>query len=148
MNLRSSLPLDRWKSGVLVVEDNSKIVLGPFLCLGKADNAMAASHSNPSRINTLPFGDHPFGTYVIVGIQKDKQPTHSYGPYFLLLEPFSGDALVAKYNGRVGLAIHGGDLNANGSLRATEGCLRTTNDAVTQIVSRIKIGDYYICELG
>lgn len=147
MRLRAVLPTNRWLAGTLMVEDDSgSVVLGPFPCRGKADGYIAGVHSNPDRDPTRPFGDHPAGLYLISVVQRDKPPAHSYGPFFLLMDPMSGDALTAKENGRTGLAIHGGDLNADGSLRATEGCLRTTNEAISQIGAMEPLGWFYECE--
>lgn len=147
MLLRSKLPLNRYNSGTLVVEDDDgSVILGPYPCRGKADNQDALAHSNPDRDPTRPYGDHPYGTYAVVAVQLDKQPARSYGSAFLLLDPQSGDALSAKKKGRTGLAIHGGDLGQGGSLRATQGCLRTTNTAVTLIAALQPVGWTYICE--
>ena len=149
MTINVKLPLDRWKQGTIEVRDeNGIVVCGVFSCYGKADNKEAAAHNNPNRYTTFSYGDHPYGKYKIIAIEKDKIPAHTYGSYFILIDPTDGDALVGKNNGRVGLAIHGGDLGEKGILRATNGCLRVTNKDITQIVSHIKIGDTYICDLG
>jgi hypothetical protein len=84
----------------------------------------------------------------VVSMELDKQPSHSYGAAFLLLDPQSGDALSAKMLGRTGLGIHGGDLAPDGALRATEGCLRTTNEAMMFIAALDPVGWRYICEEG
>ncbi len=116
--------MDRVANGELSIEDETGVVYGPVAIRGKADGQIAKQHGNPTLNPTLPFGNHPGGTYHIVAIEKDKQPEHSYGPYFFLLDPVDGEALVAKQNGREGLAIHAGDMTETHGLRATEGCLR------------------------
>lgn len=151
MRLHSKLPLNRWLPGVLTVEDDGgNVVLGPFPCRGKADNYDAEKHGNPDRYPTLPYGDHPYGSYRVAAVQADKQPARSYGPFFLLLDPVSGDAWKGRQNGRAGIAIHGGDPAPDptpwGPLRATDGCLRTENEAVTQIAKLNPTGWVYVCE--
>jgi len=133
--------------GELTVEDDAgNVILGPFPCRGKADGQIATAHSNPDRLPTLPFGDHPSGKSVIVSVQPGKQPGRSYGPAFLLLAAVDGDALLAALHGREGIVIHGGDPTADGGLRAAEGCLRTTNDAMDQICAMSPTGWEYDCE--
>lgn len=147
MRLHSWLPLNRWQSGRIVVEhDDGVVVAGPWACRGKADSQAAAGHHNADRYPTLPYGDHPYGTYIVVAVEPNKQPAHSYGPCFLLLDPQTGDALKAKQNGRTGLGIHAGDPNDDGSLRATEGCLRTTNTAILAIQTMDPLHWTYICD--
>lgn len=139
MKIHVELPRDRTKTGALwVLSDNGETLYGPRRCRGKADNAEAASHGNPSRDPTRPFGDHPSGAYRVVLIEDGKLPAHSYGHHFLLLDPTAGDALVAKRNGREGLALHDGDLNPDGSLRATEGCLRVDPDTSDAVVALLR----------
>jgi hypothetical protein len=151
MVIRSRLPLNRWLAGTVQVEDEGgNVVLGPLPCRGKADSQRAAAHGNPERYPTLPFGDHPSGTYAVAAEVPDKAPRASYGPFFLLLDPVAGDALRAKENGRTGLAIHGGDPDPKpgpyGPLRATEGCLRVSNGDVAQIAALVRPGDTYVAE--
>lgn len=149
MKLRSRLPVDRTKRGTISVEDDAgNVVLGPFVCYGKADNAEAASKGNPYRSSVRSFGDHPYGAFEVSLVQRDKPTAHTYGPFFLLLNPTGGDALVAKRNGRTGLAIHGGDPNESGDLRPTFGCLRLRNDDVAAIAAMSPTGWAYVCEEG
>lgn len=144
--MRSRLPHDRTRTGTVVIEDGGVVVAGPFVCYGKADNQEAAKHGNPDRDPTQPNGDHPTGSYQIAAIQHDKEPAHSYGPVFFLLEPTGGDALIAKKNGRAGLAAHGGDQRADGSLRPTFGCLRMRNEDILATEPLVTVGMQYICE--
>jgi hypothetical protein len=147
MLIRAKLPLDRWDAGTLTVEDEAGLVVfGPVPCRGKGDNDAAAAHGNPARDPKKPFGDHPYGSYAIELIQKDKLPEHSYGPFFLLLTPTGGDALEGAHNGRTGLALHGGELTAYNVLRATNGCLRLRNEDVAAVAAIVQVGDVYICE--
>lgn len=146
MIIRARLPMNRRLPGVLTLEDDGTVLLGPYPCRGKADGAVAEFHGNAQRLPWIPYGDHPAGAYRVVLVQRDKPPHRTYGPFFILLDPVSGDAARAKMNGRTGIAIHGGDAVADGSLRATEGCLRTTNEAVTFLAALVAPGTQYICQ--
>ena len=139
MKIRSVLPRDRMRAGTIdVVNDAGDVIFGPVAARGKADSQIAAAHANPNRDPTRVDGDHPAGTYRVVHVERDKPTAHSFGPFFLLLDPTGGDALIAKTNNRTGLAIHGGDPAADGSLRATEGCLRVTNAAAVSIAGLVQ----------
>ena len=150
MRLHARLPQDRQHPGELTFEsDDGAVIIGPFPCRGKADSADAEIHGNPSRNPLFPYGDHPYGTSRIAAIEPGKLPAHTYGPCFLLLDPVSGDALIAKQNHRAGLGAHGGDPGQPGTLnelRATDGCLRTTNEAMTIIYPQVQVGDLYVCD--
>lgn len=149
MRLRSRLPRNRWQTGRLWVEkDDGSVMVGPWLCRGKADSQFALQHHNPDRDPLKPFGDHPTGTYTVAALVHGKLPESTYGPCFILLDPIGGDALKAEEAERRGLAIHGGQLTPDGSLRATEGCLRTTNAAVAILAGLVPIGTEYVCEEG
>ena len=139
MKIRSVLPHDRMRAGTIdIVNDAGDVIFGPVAARGKADGQIAAAHGNPTRDPKHEDGDHPAGTYRVVHVERDKSPAHSFGPFFLLLDPTSGDALIAKTNDRKGLAIHGGDPVADGSLRATEGCLRVSNATVVSIAGLVQ----------
>ena len=123
-------------------------------CYADADSARAKAAGNPNEDSKEPFGDHPFGAYLVAAVRwsttaKEKQ---AYGPVRLALDPVAGDALVAKQNGRNGLAIHGGPLAKDGSLRTTFGCLRVDDETVEALASaaaaRLKDGKSveYVCE--
>jgi hypothetical protein len=66
-------------------------------------------------------------------------------PYFLLLDAIEGNPFMVKRNGRAGPAIHGGDPAIDGSLRATEACLRMSNDVVTVRGNLVKPNDECVC---
>src|SRR2546427_11222285 len=139
MRIVSNLPSDRLQTGSLTAtNDAGVVILGPVPARGKADGQIAAAHANPDRDPERIDGDHPTGTYRVVRVEHDKSPTHSYGPRFLLLDPIDGDALIAKKNGRAGLAIHGGDSAPDGSLRATEGCLRVSNETALAVAGLVE----------
>ena len=122
-------------------------------CYADADSGRAAKAGNPSEDPRQPFGDHPFGIYLATDVrwsttEKERQ---TYGPVRLVLDPVAGDALVAKQNGRNGLAIHGGPTR-DGALRATFGCLRVDDETAEALANaaseRLKEGKTvdYICE--
>ena len=58
-----------------------------------------------------------------------------------MLDPVSGQAKIPKQNGRFGLLIHGGDLNAAGKLRPTFGCVRVFNNDLADLLQAIRAAD-------
>ena len=101
-------------------------------CLGRADNAEARKHGNPTRDPKRPFGDTPVGTYRVLAIRSagsSPSDVRSYGPHAAIaIEGTSDDAMAARVVGkRTGLLIHGGALSANKTLRPTHGCIRVSD---------------------
>jgi hypothetical protein len=137
------LPLDRTKTGSLIlVDDSGNTLAGPYDVLGKADNGTAVAHGNPNRDPLLPYGDTPEGIYGINRAVATGNGTvytaHSYGPYgALVLQPISGDAQTAANAGRIGLMIHSGDAGQTNPLRPTHGCLRLSNDSMNALMQAI-----------
>ena len=142
MKIQVQLHQNRALPGTFQVssDDGLSVLLGPVPCLGKADNNDAAQHGNPSRDPTRPFGDTPTGSYTIVAIVSHSGETdlHTYGAFpSLLLDPQSGQALVAKQAGREGLMIHGGAPAAGGGLRPTHGCIRLSEASQQGLIQLI-----------
>lgn len=145
IQIRVSLPAERTRYGNLLVSDDAGTTLaGPFDCYGKADNLSAKAKGNPTRDPTKSFGDTPTGKYrgFINDIARTPSNDKTYGPQAVItLDPQSGQAKVAKENGRFGLLIHGGDLNAAGRLRPTFGCVRVANGDMKAILAAIPKGE-------
>lgn len=142
--IKVQLPTNRWQAGLLQLERvTGETLLQDINVYGKADNSRAAAEGNPNRDTTLPYGDTPEGTYsaprAVATGDGTAYSAYSYGPNgAIVLAPESGDAMAAKENGRVGLLIHGGDLNSQGKLRATHGCLRLSNEDMSKLISAIR----------
>jgi len=139
------LPRDRTQTGSLSVSDDAGTALaGPFDALGKADNAAAKARGNPTRDPTRSFGDTPTGGYrgFVNHLTRTPANDRTYGPQAIItLDPTSGQAKIAKTNGRFGLLIHGGDLNAAGRLRPTFGCVRLSNPSMKKLLAAIPDGE-------
>lgn len=117
---------------VWIVDANDVPLTQRYRARGEADNTGAAQHGNQQEDPTRLYGDHPSGTYRVTDIVTaklgDTNRLEHYGPETIHLDPISGEALKAKQNGRTFLAIHGGKLMPDGTLRATYGCLRVDDD--------------------
>jgi hypothetical protein len=136
------LPENRAKCGRLILLDSvGRRAAGPFAACGVADAKAAKAHNNKGRSTLLSYGDTPTGGYRVTGIFKvgtDSYKAKSYGNYAAIrLEPTSGEAKLAKDNGRTGLLIHGGDLGPNNRLRPTNGCIRVSNDDIKKLIEEI-----------
>jgi len=130
-----TLPANRLRTGSLELwrEDGATITrYGIWECLGKADNQRAAKKGNPSRDSTRIKGDTPTGVYAPtkVTVRPHYKPGDGVGADWIPLDPQSGDAALAKANGRTGLGIHAERGNYSPShtvtngLVPTEGCIR------------------------
>lgn len=128
---------DRTRPGVLRFYSDDMEMQFRCACLGKADNAQAAKALNPTRDSIKPDGDTPTGTYRVIDIRRKDATTanlHTYGPNPIIhIEGTGGSALAAKINGRVGLAIHGGELSEQNKLRPTYGCIRVSNSNMASL---------------
>lgn len=125
---------DRTKPGTLWVYRGSEVIAGPFRCLAKSDNLAAAQAGNPQRDPLRVMGDCPLGRFS-ASLQPPGLPERTYGPgKRYLLTGTAGDALTAKKNGRKGIMLHGGALNAAGLLRPTHGCVRVDNSTIEALV--------------
>lgn len=140
--LRVSLPRDRLKLGTIDLMKAADPASGfpwqqclpPIHCYGKADNAQAIKAGNPNRDPLRTDGDFPLGEYSCrLVIPTDAEIADAvflreYGLHgYIELTAVSGDALTAAKNGRDGLRLHSGALNAFGGLRPTYGCLRVSD---------------------
>ncbi|MBI4907497.1 MAG: L,D-transpeptidase [Acidobacteria bacterium] len=140
-----TLQRDRTKTGTLTVTSAAGATLaGPFDALCKADNAAAAARGNPSRDPTKSYGDTPTGKYrgFVSALARTPVNDRTYGPQSVItLDPVSGQAKTAKENGRWGLLIHGGALNAAGKLRPTFGCVRVSNTSMQILLGKLPGGE-------
>lgn len=137
---------DRTQLGDLqAFDDSNTVVFGPVPCYCKADNAEAAKKGNPTRNPELRFGDTPTGNYngfiAPPAVGADEKHLRMFGPSQVIsLDPVSGQALRAKQNGRTGILIHGGALNAAGKLRPTFGCVRLANEHQAALLKALPAG--------
>jgi hypothetical protein len=138
LGLLARLPGDRQAEGTLEVFRGTARILGPMRCRGEADNAGAMRHGNVQEDPVRAYGDHPAGVYRVVLVARDPEPSDSYGPAFLRLDGLAGEALDALRNGRTGIGIHGGRLDAAGGLRATYGCLRVEDAVAAQLADLVE----------
>ncbi len=133
---------DRTKPGIIQIYDGEKSVLGPFLCLGKADNQSAKKAGNPDRNPEYRMGDTPTGDWLITKVIPTGTPglsVHSYGHHGALdLKPVRGSCLAAYQNGRTGIWIHGGAPNAAGKMRPTHGCIRFADPHMKSLVQLLR----------
>lgn len=130
---------DRNIPGTITVKKDGE-VLFERRCRGEADNTYARQHDNPDEDPTKIGGDHPEGQYKITAIlrfDKEHPKYRTYGPAFLAITGIDGEAYLAHLQGRRGLAIHGGKLDAQGNLRATFGCLRVDDETAEQLADLV-----------
>src|SRR5437016_1174155 len=104
------LTVDRTVGGFLLLFDSTGNQIGDGLSvLGKAANNDASDHGNPLADPKFLYGDTPYGVYNFIEITDFVPPydnNHSYGANGVIkLDPVSGDALIAKRNGRTGILI-------------------------------------------
>lgn len=129
-----NLYADRKQLGTLkMYNDSGALVFGPKQALGRSEY-----DTNWSQIN----GNTPTGVYTATIAGPMSQTTaniRTYGPSkYIAMDPVSGNALIAKQNGRTGLWIHGGAAADAGAtsypLRPTHGCVRLSNDDQASLI--------------
>lgn len=156
LRIQIRLPEDRKKAGNLSLFVDGQLMAGPFNAVGKADGNTATARGNPERARLLQFGDTPLGGYAVGALLATGPETpygeRSYGPNGAVrLVPTSGEALEAsQIGGRSGLLIHGGDLNAKGLLRPTNGCVRISNTDMQELMVAIRLNENPLeaCEIS
>lgn len=133
VKLNVILPKNRDHTGWLRVEVDG-FPRAEFRVLGRG----STTKNNPTQHGPfLEHGDTPTGEYDSPGVASTAgQNEASYGPNGkVLLEPRTGDALLAKWLGRDLFRIHGGAPGAFDNYRATWGCLRLSNQDMYQLRS-------------
>lgn len=150
LEIRVNLPADRTKTGTIALVDTMTglPIFGPVPAFGRAARNTAGKHGNPKAAATLPFGDTPTGSYRIPYVLKSgdgtTHPKDVYGSAGVIaLDPVSGQALTAKGNGRVGLAIHAGRQIATPTpmashLKPTNGCVRMLEGDLAHLIKAMK----------
>jgi len=147
--IQIQLPSDRTQLGTLTLLDgNNNPITGTLNAYGKASDATAKDHGNLTSDPKQLYGDTPLGGYSFNSIVQTgdndgtgKHPKHKYGNNgAILMIPTSGDAATAATNGhRTGLMIHGGDLDTQGKLRRTNGCVRLSDGDMQTLINAINI---------
>lgn len=147
MKLIADLWKDRTRDGQCWLEDEQGANHGgPWPCRGKADQAYASRHGNVERDSTKIGGDTPTGLSRFVTAVSYPTYSTTYGWVFIALDGQDGDAKEAERNGRTGLGLHSGVPDDQGRLRATYGCLRSTDDCLASVMSWLGHGPVY-CEV-
>jgi hypothetical protein len=148
------LPSDRNRAGQLFLKDDAgHSLLGPYAACGRANDFAASEHGNPTRSPLLPYGDTPTGEYRVRGIV----PTGGEMGYdeskfgrsgMIVLEPVSGQALLADRNGRHVLVIHAGTPNARSRLLyATNGSVRMYDGELRELVEAVRGDSSVTCRI-
>jgi hypothetical protein len=149
-NIRVIVGANRFEPCALELRDGAGVLIRRYHCVARADRAGAQAHGNPAASPLLPYGDTPTGGYTVSGPMQTGTPDHPVGRYgpngFMRLAPVSGDAMLARENGREGLLIHGGHLDARGRMRPTNGCVRLHDDDMADLVALVWIHQPSACE--
>lgn len=125
-----------------LIDDDDRVICGPFAVAGRASSLLAARHGNPTREPTLPYGDTPTGVYRVtqsmpVGHSMADASHRFGGQSVLLLQPVSGDAALAEANGRFHLYIQADAPGDNSALRSSAGSLRLKATAMAELVDLV-----------
>jgi lipoprotein-anchoring transpeptidase ErfK/SrfK len=81
----------------------------------------------------------PSGDFFVDGIVKPPDPSGPYGAYQVSVAAFS-NVLTSFGGGNGQIAIHGTNDPALIGTPASHGCVRMTNDDITNLVSMIPVG--------
>lgn len=121
LRVRIELPGNRYQPGALRVLQGARTVAGPWACLGRAANELAALAGNPHRDPIMHDGDTPTGLYGRTMVLPTSG-REGLGLRWIPLIPVAGQALDASLKGRTGLGIHAG--RGDEKLVPTAGCVR------------------------
>lgn len=150
LEIRVSLPNNRLNTGTVELVDpvSGLRVFGPVPAMGRAARDTARAHDNPNGISTLPYGDTPLGGYRIPSVLASgagtNHPANVYGSAgVIVLDPVSGDALIAENNGRTGLLIHAGRQVSSPTplpnhLKPTNGCVRMLESDLAGLIKAMR----------
>ena len=124
------LPKNRDKTGKLSLQINYRTI--------KTYSVLGRGSRGNGETSLQIEGNTPTGKYISTKIEDtSKWKRDSYGRYGAIrLTPMKGNALLAKWNGRKGILIHGGGLR-NGELKPTLGCLRLHNEDIRDLINQI-----------
>jgi L,D-transpeptidase catalytic domain len=134
-------PDGKWSINVVVNTDNRTATFYVYDKNGKYVTSYEAKAKGSSRDRLATNGDTPHGTYSIgdwmpAGENQSAKDKSSFGPNpRLVINPESGEAKEAADNDRGDFRVHGGDKNADGSLKSTHGCVRLSNDDMANLYS-------------
>jgi hypothetical protein len=150
--IRIAFGPDRDRCGLLtLLDDQDRVVCGPFPVAGRSADKLAARHGNPTRNPLLRYGDTPEGTYRVTGfVDTEAQTTldsDDCGPHgVIVIEAVAGDAALAEANGRYRLLIEGGEGGPGGTLRSTAGSLRLHDRDQATLLAALKETTGVVCE--
>lgn len=83
----------------------------------------------------------PGGIYYIKELLQPPDPNGAYGPYAYGLSGFSNKPELADFNGGTGvIGIHGTNDAATVGQDVSHGCIRLTNDVITQLAAILPLG--------
>jgi lipoprotein-anchoring transpeptidase ErfK/SrfK len=81
----------------------------------------------------------PGGTFYLTELLQPPDPNGDYGPYAFGLSGFSDD--LTSFNGGDGrLGLHGTDDPGSLGLDVSHGCIRVSNEAITQLARTLPLG--------
>jgi hypothetical protein len=135
--LHAEFEQDRTQVGVIRLFSAIGTEIKFYSALGKAANDTAEINGNKGASSLLKYGDSPTGTYLITAVVPSGAGTKYGDAGVIKLNPSSGDALLAKQNGRTGLLVHGGDPGGIHLLRRTNGCIRMMNSELADLIDQI-----------
>ena len=146
-----TLPPNRDVEGTVHLEEEGRMLAGPFPVSGRADTTAAERHGNPTRNPLMPFGDTPLGLYRVLGLLPSgfgtALPKKLFGPHsVLVLQPVGGDAALADANGRFHTLIQGGKESWGKRLLPTNGSLRLRDKDQKKLLQAIRKNGNLDCE--
>lgn len=131
MKIAICLPQDRNFAGTLcVLADDGSVLYGPVPAAGRAHSRLAKAHGNPDRNPLLPYGDTPYGGYLV-----------ERGDEVLVLYPREGDAALADANGRFRICIVGNPSGSHNGLHATAGSVRMFPEDLQRLLHMLRSCD-------
>jgi hypothetical protein len=122
-----SVESDDWRVEVHLADHQLVVYDGPEIWM-----------SEPIAVGREPTPT-PGGTFYLIELLQPPDPGGAYGPYAYGLSGFSDD--LTSFNGGDGrLGLHGTDDPTSLGADVTHGCIRVSNEAITQLARTLPLG--------
>ena len=141
LTLELEVVADRNGLATATLRDGSKVLMSDFAA-ASATPSVAAKHGNGSCSPKRPWGHPPAGAYLLRGHARNTgAPRAEYGDDLFLFtvwfDSVDDETVSAMRNGRNHMLVYGGEPDAGGLMRRTQGGIRLSGKMIEAIGKRL-----------